>query len=198
MHLAPSSFRGSAQVSPYLYMPPKQRWWPILAALLALGVCLLAILGPSQPAGLSGRAVYQVRSSYAILAKHLAPAPGNLALNRDSQVHARPATEFGAAPAFLELNVTGPESATTSIDLHPRISSVARIEASPVRPTATKRDVRRSILRSSYASARQHLRHVAMKSRGHEKPSKAYARHYHNQEMSPYGRYPIASQGFGY
>ena len=177
--------------SPYLYAPPKQRWWPTLAALLAVGICLLAVLGPSQPAGSNGWAVYQVRSGYAVLAKHLAPAPRNLTLNRDSLVPPRPAAKFGAAP--LESNATGGEA---DIDLStPSIFSEARIEAFTARPTATKHYDRQWILRSSYAHS---LPHVATKSRRREKPSNAYARHYRNHEKSPYGRYQIAGQGFGY
>jgi hypothetical protein len=41
------SFDGPARVSPYFYVPPKRRWWPMLAAFAAGGVCVLALLGSS-------------------------------------------------------------------------------------------------------------------------------------------------------
>lgn len=190
-----SSLRNLASVPAYLYVPPKQRWWPTLLGLVITGACVLAIFGPSQPTGPSGWAVYQVRSGYAILAKYLADAPRQSALNSDGQVHARRVAEFGAAPVLSSSNATDPESATTSIDLSKK---PILFEASLARPTPIKRHVRQAIVRSSYASAHQHLHHVGMKSRGRARPSKAYAGHYRHQEMSPYGRYQIVSQGFGY
>ena len=119
MCLVLPSVRRSAQVSLDLYVPPKQRWWPTLAALVGTGVCLLAIFGPSQPAGQGGQAVYRVSISYAILAKDLAP----VTLNRD-RVHAESIAESKPAPS----NATGAQSAITRIDLSkPAILFEARI-----------------------------------------------------------------------
>ncbi len=194
MCLVLPSVRRFAQVSPDLYVPPKQRWWPTLAALAGTGVCLLAIFGPSQPAGQGGQAVYRVSTSYAILAKHLAPAPPSLTLNRD-RVHAGSIAESEPAPS----NATGAQSAITRIDLSkPAIFFEARIEASPARPTATKRYLRQSILRASYASARQHLRRLATRSHRGEKRRNILAGYYHNYEMSPYRRYQMAGTRYGY
>ena len=111
----------------------------------------------------SGQAVDQARSSHLMLAKHLASAPSrNLALNGRSHVHARAGAELTATWALEGSNAAAPESAQTSIGMgKPGIGSEGRVEASPTRTTATKRYVPQWILRSAYASVRQHLRHVA-------------------------------------
>ncbi len=165
-----------------------------MLALAVTGACLLAMLGPSQPGGPRGRTVYQVRSRYVILAKQLAPAPRYLALNSRSEAHATAGAEVG-----VDSDATPPEGAPTSIDRgKPSTVSEGRSEASRPRVTATNRYMRQWLLRSSYASVRQKLRHVATKSRRREKPTNVYARYYRSREASFFGRYQIAGQGYGY
>jgi hypothetical protein len=39
----------SIPISPYLYAPPRRRWWPLLAGIGAAGFTALMLLGASQP-----------------------------------------------------------------------------------------------------------------------------------------------------
>jgi hypothetical protein len=170
-----------------------------MLGLAAIGACLLAILGPSQPVEPGARTVYQLRGSYVMLAKQLAAAPPHLALNSRNEVHAKANAEFGSTSALVELESAPPEGAPTSIDVgKPDTSSEGRVEASGLRVTATKRYVRQWILRSSYASVHRYPRHIATRSRRREKPSNTYAHYYRNPAPPVYARYQIAGQGYGY
>ena len=169
-----------------------------MLALAATGACLLAILGPSQPSEPGDWALYRLRSSHVMLAKQLAPAPRQLALNGRSQEHGRASVEFASTSALVE-SEAGPPDGARSIELGNRGTvSDGGVEASRPRATAIKPYVRQWILRSSYASVHQHPRHIAARSRRREKPINKYARYYRNPGASVYARYQIAGQGYGY
>ena len=203
------SFDGSAHVSPYLYLPPKRRWWPTLLAFAAGGVCVLALLGPSpKPGNMAAPQkaerplVFQVRPGDAIVAKDLAsPPPATAAEN--AEVHPAPAASSGeplrSEPASVpqQPNTGAPTSALASVEAGTsRIPAETRIVATPQRPTVTKRYARQSTARSYASAPARH--HVAKKSRRYEAPSDGYAYDYRRYRFAgerAYGGYWGAQGG---
>ena len=114
-----------------------------MLSLAAMGACLLAILGPSQPFEPSDRALYKPRSSYVMLAKQLAPAPRHLALNSLSEMHTRAGAKFASTSVLVEAEAAPPKGAPTSIDVvNPGTVSEGGIEAAWPRANALKRYAR--------------------------------------------------------
>jgi hypothetical protein len=61
------SFDGPRYPSPYFYIPPKRRWWPLLTAFAAGGAGVLVLIGPNKQSAddPNQKAVaYQVRKSH--------------------------------------------------------------------------------------------------------------------------------------
>ena len=108
VHRAYPPPRRPLHVSPYFYVPRKRRWWPLLAAFGVGGVCVLALLGPSQPSGDAG--AKPVAQLVKPLPKHHA---GRLAKQRAAQ-EARSATAEPntAVGDFLALGATSMLAAT--------------------------------------------------------------------------------------
>jgi hypothetical protein len=100
------SSRRPVTLSPYLYglySPPKQRWWPLFAYLGAGGVCVLALLGPSQqPDGARSTQrplVYSViRPDVLVTAKPAVKEPAPAAAILNEPADDPPAASAAAAP----------------------------------------------------------------------------------------------------
>ncbi len=193
------SFDGSAHVSPYLYVPPKRRWWPTLLAFAAGGICVLALLGPSHKPGVAipqkaqRPLVFQVRPGDAVAAKDLASPPPAAAAENAGETHAKSAATSNEtlpsepAPVPEQPNAGAPASAMASVEAgNDRIPSETRIVATPSHPTIVRRSARQST--KSYASASARHR-VAKKSRHYETSSDRYAYDY-----SGYRRYRFAGE----
>jgi hypothetical protein len=193
------SFDGAAHVSPYLYVPPKRRWWPTLLAFAVGGACALALLGPSQkPAGVAGTEkperplVLQVRPGDAVSARDLASPPA-VAIESSSEQQAQSTASAGESHGSLPpgtpqqpsaADAGAPASAMASVEnANPRLPPETRIIATPARPPVAKRY---AVQAAPKPSAH---RHVAKKSRRYEAPSDGYAYDY-----SGYRRYRFAGE----
>ena len=193
------SFDGSAPVSPYLYVPPKRRWWPTLLAFAAGGVCVLALLGPSQKASVEKTQrplVFQVRPGDAVAAKDLASPPPAAAAESGRDLHANSATPSAEpvtpepTPVPQRPNTGAPASAMASVEAgNAGVPPETGIKATTTRPTVSaRRHARDRWPAKSYASAP--ARHqVAKKSRPHEAPSEGYAYDYSGDR-----RYRVAGE----
>ena len=181
------SFDGSAHVSPYLYVAPKRRWWPTLLAFAAGGVCVLALLGPSQKASVEKTQrplVFQVRPGDAVAAKDLASSPPAAAAESGRDLHANSATASAEpvtpepAPVPQRPNTGAPARAVASVEAgNVGVPPETGIEAT-TRPTVSaRRHARDRRPAKSYASTPARHR-VAKKSRPHEAPSEGYAYDY--------------------
>ncbi len=193
------SFDGSAHVSPYLYVPPKRRWWPTLLAFAAGGICVLALLGPSQKSGVAvpekaqRPLVFQVRPGDAVAAKDLASPPPAVAADNAGEVHAKSPTSnetlsAETVPVPQQPNAGAPASAMASVEAgNARIPPETRIVASPARPTTVRRYARQSTTKSFASVSARHR--TAKKPRRYDVPSDGYA-----YDSSPYRRYRFAGE----
>jgi hypothetical protein len=101
-----TSSRKPVTLSPYLYglySPPKQRWWPLFACLGAGGVCVLALLGPSQQSdgarSTQRPLVYSViRPDVLVTAKPVVKEPAPAAAILNEPADDPPAVSAAAAP----------------------------------------------------------------------------------------------------
>jgi hypothetical protein len=170
-------------VSPYLYIPPKRRWWPLFACLGAGGVCALALLGSSQQH--EGTGSTQKPLVY-LFAKSDGLAPAS---RRSKPSIARSPSEGVRAPEAPAVPDTvaddppteRPETAMVNVQASsaPSATRTAMAEAAPTR---TKANAGRSTVKRSHT--RVH-RYAARKSQ--------------RQEVANYWRYGGYSWGgYGY
>jgi hypothetical protein len=185
VHRAYPPPRRPLHVSPYFYVPPKRRWWPLLAAFGVGGVCVLALLGPSQPSGDAG--AKPVAQLVKPLPKH---HTGRLAKQRGAAQEAQSAAAepntavgdwgLGAAP----MPAATPSELPTPTAAPPDQPAVTADSAAPS-VTAAKAPVRHA--------AKSTHRRVAKKSRRHED---TWARGY--DDYRGYRRYSgFAGYGYG-
>ena len=158
VHRAYPPPRRPAHVSPYFYVAPKRRWWPLFAAFAIGGVGVLALLGPSQPSGDTGsKPVAQLVKP---LPKHHS---GRLARHRGAAQETSTATadaagagELGSA-ATLAIAPSDLPTPTAAPLAQPSAAADAATPAATSAKTATRH--------AAKSSAR---RHAARKSRRHE------------------------------
>lgn len=176
------SFHGSARVSPYIYVAPKRRWWPTLLAFASGGVCVLALLGPSQKASVEKPQrplVFQVRAGDAVAAKDLvSPPPAaaetgrNIAAN--TAISSADPVTLAPAPAPQRPNAGASGNAMAGNEAaNAGVPPETGIKATRSRPMLF-RDLRTT---KSYASTPTRRR-VAKRSRPSEVPSDGYAYNY--------------------
>ena len=139
------SFDGSARVSPYLYVAPKRRWWPTLVTFAAGGMCVLALMGPSQKASVEKTQrplVFQVRPGDAVAAKDLVSPPPATAAEGGRDVHQNSGTPAAKsvtpepAPVPQRPNLRSPASVMASMEAaNAGVPPETAMKARPPRPT---------------------------------------------------------------
>jgi hypothetical protein len=65
---------GRSPTSAYVYMPPKRRWWPVVAAFAAGGICVFAFAKPPSTPPASETSFTTPQNVFAV-APQMAPAP---------------------------------------------------------------------------------------------------------------------------
>ena len=169
-------FDGHVPVSPYLYIPPKRRWWPFLAAFGAGGACALALFG-SQPQSDGAGAKHQptaylpTKPNSSVRASSLADAltAPRIPMRADSP----PLSTGNAAGSLLTATEAGAES-ERALPEAAMASVQASITTSATRINTAGTAPRRAKIRGAHWTARPshvYMRHqVATKSHRHEAP----------------------------
>jgi len=147
----------------YIYTPPKRRWWPLLAAFGGGAVCVIAVRG---------------------LPQHRTEATPTLQIYTVPNV---PPAETGAI--MQDPALTRPEPAKFQEE-RPLIQGD---QAVALKVIAEPTDIAQSSVHTPHLAAKTHStakkRHVAGKSRRHERNDNAYARYYDPGRNSYYGGY---------
>src|SRR5262245_2287575 len=184
-HLFPS-FDRPARVSPYFYVPPKRRWWPLLAAFAAGGVCVLALLdsaprteganvvqkpivhqvgpGSSTRAGsLPKPTISRTTTAERADAAGVVPPAAEDPVGRANAIAATPQSAQTSATPTAAAAPDAPRSGTAIADTQTATTSAPSASETNTAPTArAKPSARQSSARSSSS------RHAGRKSRRHE------------------------------
>ena len=144
-------------LSPYLYLPPKRRWWPLLTCLWAAGVCALALFGSSQrPEGTGSEG--KPFAHLFVRANELAPA------NRPVKpAVARGPSESAQVPDVAAIpNTAGDDLLVANIKTAATTKTRTRV-AAPARPKAYAMHVTAKHSKSvqRYAAKKSHRQVVA-------------------------------------
>lgn len=167
-----------------LYLPPKRRWWPLLACLWAAGVCALALFGSSQqPEGTASQG--KPLAHLFVTANELAPA------NRPVPAVARGSSESAHAPEVRAVpDIAGDDPPVANVKTSSATKTKMRV-AAPARTMAHAAHVAAPARTGAFAV------HVANK---HSKPVRRYAAEKsHSQVIANYlrsGGYSWGRYGF--
>ena len=147
--------------SPYIYSPPRRRWWPMVAA-FGVGWACAFVLPGSQPQPLGAdtghKSIAQTaRPGSSIKASELVVVPARKVQAPTDTSPARDKAEdtlLTLAPARLELEPAGANGATASVQASIASPAITRIDTARAAPARARVHAARLIARPRHAFAR--------------------------------------------